>query len=305
MSLNLDVLGECICDENAPIAKRMRCCFILKSMGTNEAVDRLALGMDSSSVLLKHEIMYVMGQMKLPHANSTLEKVLRNENEDPVVRHEAAEALAAIGSAESIQIIEEYSRSTVKEVAETCQIALERLRWLNGHVTERKDGEESVDLERDSDSSMYVSVDPAPAAPIRSLEELEKIYLDVDHQHSLYQRYKAMFALRNIGSNEAVEVLVKGFADSSAVFRHEIAFVLGQMQNQYAIPFLTEVLKKDHEHEMVRHEAAEALGAMADKSTVELLESFKQCNDRIVSESCDVALDIHEYWTAADYTEHV
>jgi deoxyhypusine monooxygenase len=288
MSENWSVedMGRILSSESEPIAKRMRCCFLLKSMGTNAAIDALALGMGSSSVLLKHEIMYVMGQMGLVHAEDVLERVLRDEAEDPVVRHEAAEAIGAIGSTGKLELLAEYSQSKVKEVAETCQIAYDRLNWMIKNKGREQD-----------DDSAFTSVDPAPAEKMKSLEELECILLDQSGKYSLFQRYKAMFALRNIGTNEAVTILVKGFQDSSAVFRHEIAFVLGQMQNPFAIPELTKVLLKDGEHEMVRHEAAEALGAMADENTVKLLEKFRSHSQKIVSESCDVALDIHDYWT--------
>jgi deoxyhypusine monooxygenase len=277
-------LGIILSNESAPIAQRMRCCFLLKSMGNAQAIDALALGMKSPSVLLKHEIMYVMGQMGLVHAEPVLERVLRDEREDPVVRHEAAEAIGAIGSVEKLNLLDEFRFSSVKEVAETCQIAYDRLKWVIEHGS-GKDNE-----------SAYCSVDPAPAAKTRSLQELEEILIDQSGKYSLFERYKAMFALRNLGSNEAVTVLVKGFQDSSAVFRHEIAFVLGQMQNPFAIPALKVMLMKDGEHEMVRHEAAEALGAMADESTLKLLEQFRSHPQKIVSESCDVALDIHDYW---------
>jgi deoxyhypusine monooxygenase len=280
-----DQLGIVLANESAPIAQRMRCCFLLKSMKSAEAVEALSLGMKSASVLLKHEIMYVMGQMGLVCAEPVLERVLRDENEDPVVRHEAAEAIGAIGSVERLGLLDEFRNSSVKEVAETCQIAYDRLNYVKEYG-KNGGGEESA----------YCSVDPAPPAKIRSLEELEEVLIDQKGKYSLFERYKAMFALRNLGTNEAVSVLVKGFQDSSAVFRHEIAFVLGQMQNTFAIPALKEMLLKDGEHEMVRHEAAEALGAMADESTLKLLEEFRSHPQKIVSESCDVALDIHDYW---------
>ena len=45
-----------------------------------------------------------------------------------------------------------------------------------------------------------------------------------------------------------------GFADSSALLKHELAYVLGQMKDPYAIPVLTDVLKTETEDPMVRHE---------------------------------------------------
>ena len=38
----------------------------------------------------------------------------------------------------------------------------------------------------------------------------------------LFQRYRAMFSLRNMGTEEAVLALAHGFTDKSALFRHEI-----------------------------------------------------------------------------------
>jgi deoxyhypusine monooxygenase len=80
-----------------------------------------------------------------------------------------------------------------------------------------------------------------------------------------------MFALRNIcaqrdtgsGSegDEAALALVSGMLSerSSALFRHEVAFVLGQLQRPSTVPGLVRALTDLHEHRMVRHEAAEVL----------------------------------------------
>jgi len=45
-------------------------------------------GFQDESALLKHELAYCLGQTKNPSALSTLEAVLRNKDEDPMVRHE-------------------------------------------------------------------------------------------------------------------------------------------------------------------------------------------------------------------------
>ena len=78
----------------------------------------------------------------------------------------------------------------------------------------------------------------------------------------MFERMRAVFSLRNNRSTEAVEVLCKGFAVNSALLRHELAYVLGQMQDNHAVPTLIEVLSDEDEHVMVRHEVAEALGAI-------------------------------------------
>lgn len=46
---------------------------------------------------------------------------------------------------------------------------------------------------------------------------------------------------------------------------------------------------------MVRHEAAEALGAIADDSCLAVLQNFREDPDQIVADSCEVALDMFEF----------
>ena len=85
----------------------------------------------------------------------------------------------------------------------------------------------------------------------------------VDLQIIFLIRYKAMFALRNIGDEESIKALGSGLTDSSALFRHEIAFVLGQAASPHAVQELISRLRDDEESPMVRHECAEALGSIA------------------------------------------
>jgi len=129
----------------------------------------------------------------------------------------------------------------------------------------------------------------------KSYEELEKVYLD--EKQSLFERYRAMFTLRDLNTKTAVQILCKGFKNNkSALFKHEIAFVLGQMMNENAVDTLIEVLKNESEHEMVRHEAAEALGAIAKDQVLPVLQQYQYDKQTVVKESCEVALDMHEYW---------
>lgn len=66
-------------------------------------------------------------------------------------------------------------------------------------------------------------------------------------------------------------VTFSGFKASSALFRHEVAFIFGQMQDERSVPFLKQTLEDTNEHEMVRHEAAEALGSIATDECTEIL----------------------------------
>jgi len=120
----------------------------------------------------------------------------------------------------------------------------------------------------------------------------------IDKNLSMFKRYRALFSLRNIGNSDAVLAICEGFKDSSALFRHEIAYVLGQIQHRIAISYLKIVLENKDEHSMVRHEAAEALGSIASDQTLPLMKKYAKDNERVVRESCEVALDIADYMTS-------
>ena len=97
----------------------------------------------------------------------------------------------------------------------------------------------------------YLSVDPAPAvSESKPVSDLSNELLDTNL--SLFQRYRAMFSLRNLNSDEAALALISGFKDSSALFRHEIAYVLGQMQRNVTVDGLIHVLRNKEEHRMVK-----------------------------------------------------
>lgn len=240
------------------------------------------------SELLKHELAYCLGQIGNPRANSTLEKVLEDLQEHEMVRHEAAEALGAIGSLESLPILEKYLGDKNESVVETCELAIDKIKYENDPKTK---------AEREaSNKSLYNSVDPAPpTTETKSVEELEAQLINPDLK--LFKRYRAMFALREIGNTEAVLALAKGLKDKSALFRHEVAYVFGQLQHPASVPALTECLQDKNEVHMVRHEAAEALGSIATPEVLATLEGFKQDNEQVVRESCVVALDMYEYET--------
>lgn len=138
--------------------------------------------------------------------------------------------------------------------------------------------------------SEYGSVDPAPPSVESNIYTLKDILLDEDSK--MFLRMRSVFSLRNNRSSDAVLALCEGFKASSALLRHELAYVLGQMQDKLAVPTLIEVLSDESEHVMVRHEAAEALGAIGDRSARPTLERFLSDPLPEVSESCEVALDL-------------
>ncbi|KAL6051594.1 Deoxyhypusine hydroxylase [Balamuthia mandrillaris] len=279
-------IKEMLMDTSLPVAPRFRAVFTLRNIGGELAIDALAEAlMADKSALLKHEIAYVLGQMQNPHAIPYLNQVLADAEEDPMVRHEAGEALGAIGDPKSLEVLERFATDPRPEVSETCSLAIDTIKYK---LKENK--------KTPNHPSPYCSVDPAPRYSTDDVQKLKTRLLD--ESLPLFKRYRAMFALRDIGDTEAVEALAAGFRDSSALFRHEIAYVLGQMAHEHAAPSLTVILKDMNEHYMVRHEAAEALGAIASSEIMPMLQDF--CNDKeqVVRESCLVAVDVSDYNTS-------
>ena len=149
--------------------------------------------------------------------------------------------------------------------------------------------------------SQYGSVDPAPPSLETDIEKLKLQLLDENNQ--MFLRMRTVFSLRNIGSDEACLALCSAFAAKSALLRHELAYVLGQMQNNVALPTLIERLSDLEDHIMVRHEAAEAMGAIGDHSAKPILERFLSDENIEVAESCEVALDLLNWCRTAEWED--
>ncbi|KAI0926845.1 deoxyhypusine hydroxylase [Taiwanofungus camphoratus] len=294
---------------NVPLHNRFRALFTLKALKNDEAVRIISKGFSDDSALLKHELAYCLGQMKRTCALPVLESVLSDEKEDPMVRHEAAEAMGAISSRSSVPVLQRYLSDPERSVRETCEIALAKIDWDNSD-----EGRKHWCAASSSTDQAYTSIDPAPpssrllsgkAAPEDSSESsivnLRRTLLDTNRP--LFERYRAMFALRNIGTPGAVDALAAGFTDDSELFKHEIAFVFGQLLSTHSVPPLLAILQNPQESDMVRHEAAEALGGIATPEVLPYLKEWMQRPDapRVVRESCQVAIDMWEYENSGEF----
>ena len=267
--------------------------------------------------LLRHEFAYVMGQLRDERSTSILEKTLLDENDNAMVRHECAEALGAIGSTSSIAVLEKCGKNDRSvEVGETCRLALDYIRWKSNGG---KEGEESAPIACACMLSPYSSIDPgtrdnavqsacparliaskklkkAPPHPRHAKMETAEIgAILLNESEPLFERFRAMFSLRNRGGKDCVKQLGNALVNdaSSALLRHEVAYVLGQLQHSDAVEYLELSLKRKNEHSMVRHESAEALGAIEERwgECETILSQFLHDDDDVVRESCLVALD--------------
>lgn len=127
---------------------------------------------------------------------------------------------------------------------------------------------------------------------------------------SLAKRFRALFSLKHLASNpsspsynavassQAISAIASAFETASALLGHELAYVLGQTKNVLAIPYLKERLLDLQEDAIVRHEAAEALGAIGDLSVLGLLRELRSPEkekELVVRETCEIAVDRLEW----------
>ena len=97
--------------------------------------------------------------------------------------------------------MQEHCQDKVTEVAETCQLAVERINWI---MDENKKSE----IDNAYKQNPYCSVDPTPSTSVKETDELKAILLD--EKLPLFERYRAMFALRNKGDDKSVIALAEG-----------------------------------------------------------------------------------------------
>ncbi|KAJ2377242.1 deoxyhypusine hydroxylase [Coemansia sp. RSA 2607] len=283
-------------DGNVPLPQRYRALFSLKGLNDDAAVQIIgeALSNEADTELFKHEVAYCLGQMCNKAAIPALVKAMADASLHDMVRHEAAESLGAISDPSVVPELEKYVNDACKPLAETCVIALEKIKYDHSKEVQSEDP-------RPQDS-IYSSVDPAPATTkTKSVDELKATLCNPEA--GLWKRYRAMFALREIGTEEAVLALAEGMETdkTSALFRHEIGFIFGEMQHPASVPALARVLANTEEESMVRHEAAEALGSVAVPEVKEILAMYVNDPEAVVRDSCIVALDMFDHEASGEF----
>jgi deoxyhypusine monooxygenase len=130
----VDALRRIITSEQEPLARRFRALFSLKYLASLQppseqsvpAIEAIAAAFASPSALLKHELAYCLGQSRHDAAIAPLRNVLQNKNEDSMCRHEAAEALGALGDEGSLPLLKDL-RDDAREPD-----VVNRIEWEHG-----------------------------------------------------------------------------------------------------------------------------------------------------------------------------
>jgi deoxyhypusine monooxygenase len=265
-------------NEQEDLGLRFKSLFSLKAIDTAEAIEAIEVALrQTTSTLLKHEICYCLGQGQNELGKQVLLRYLAHDKVDVMGQHEALEALGCFVDSSLLPLLETYGNNESEILVQTAYLAKKSI---------------ETKLQKKVEYA-YTSIDPSDALESKDLEEMENIMLN--ENLDFYHRYQAMFGIRNLKTAASVLSLGKGFKDSSTLFRHEIAFVYGQLRDPLSIPFLKDRLEDVSEHYMVRHECAEALGSIATDECLQLLKKYSQDENIVVKESCLVGIDMYEY----------
>ena len=285
--------GEVLMDPTQPLDARIRALHELREpnnpLTLSQKISYLMKTISGTrSVLLLHEVMYALGQIGEGDAACVafLGDILVDIGHDVVTRHEAGEALGAMMEPSALGVL--ASVVSPVEVAETCYLSIVRIKGSFPRVTP---------------GCEYSSVDPAPPHTVTDADYLRALLNDP--LADLFERYRAMFAMRD--AKDVVGLVAAMVSDkSSALLRHEVAFVLGQLEDIRSVDGLVEMLTRKEEHPMVRHEAAEALGAIATPTCWDAINTYANPDhepDQLVRDSCVVAQDMYRYyqkWSSAN-----
>ena len=109
----------------SPYLNAFRRFFSLRNLKGPGPRDALIQATRDSSNLLAHEAAFALGQMQDAEAIPALEAILNNLSLHPIVRHEAAKTLGAIGLESNIPLLKNsLVLDPTQEVRETCELAL-------------------------------------------------------------------------------------------------------------------------------------------------------------------------------------
>lgn len=300
---DVNVLKAILLNDKLEIKYRMNSLFKLRTIGTFEAVLALeeVLLKEASSDLIRHEVCYCFGQMTASEENKNeITRFLYKEVfEDPkrytpIVLHEAAEALGNISHDNNINLLEKFLNYEDDIIKETCEISVENLIWIKRTNNGESEGLNKLDL-------IYKTNDPSPPFNKNeyTLDKIKSIMHDAND--TLFNRYRAIFTLREFNNEKAVDILCECFDKTlkdkfSPLFKHEVSFILGQMcvKAKNALKQLEIVLKDEEEDPIVRHETALTLGEISEHK--DLLEKYTKHENQLIRESCEIALDFVDYW---------
>lgn len=203
-----------------------------------------------SSDLLQHEVMFILGQIKIESTLDYLISKYNDENESAVVRHEAGEAISNFLKFEDrvIPELNKHRNHSIPLIANTCQIALKKLE--NSHLREKYgkhipgslepaapfDEDEMTEFLKEKNylqedeffiwpMILEITIDKAEQFVLKTLLPIERMLFD-DSLHEFF-KYRMLYYLRNKGDLVSAVMLCRVMEQklrhkTSALLRHEV-----------------------------------------------------------------------------------
>ena len=116
-------------DLNKTEEERIQAAFHLENALEDESLNALIKGLFTDpSPIVRHEFAFSLGETSHPELVGTYLMKAIETDKNIFVRHEAILALATLGKKEFIPFVEKFLKDKEPEMAESAEIALQRLR---------------------------------------------------------------------------------------------------------------------------------------------------------------------------------
>ncbi len=259
-TLNIDELLK----SSGTSEQRIQSIFHLLFDDSNKSIDILNKVLEKDpSPIVRHEAAYILGEKENKLAVKPLIDAIESDTHKIVI-HEAALALANLGKLgypESEKILQHLLDHPDGDVADTAQIAIQRLQMkLNSSV---------LDFTLDNLRSTISDF---------SLENKEN-------------RIQASFLLMDDASTESIDILLMAInKEPSPIVKHELIFSLGECIDYRVVPELIKILNTEKNFFTV-HESLLALGTLGDMRAEDSIRSYLHHEDAGIAESAEIALE--------------
>lgn len=286
------------------VVKKYTAMMTLRTIGNEEAAKVLEEGyaLLGESELLRHDVMYCMGQMRVPRSLTFLLEHMNNPEEQSIVRHEAGEALANYHQQKD-EIIPEMKKHWDSEdslLKSTVHVGVGKLETLTPESSYGKKYQGTIEPAEPFSEPQLLEYfkkigieEVSEKAEIykKCLEILLKPYSEIGE----FYKYRICYYLRNEATPKSKEVLCELLKAEnreviSPLLRHELGFILGQINEKDAVieARLKEVSVDETEHPVVRHEAI--LSFYDVTKDQEFIDQFVKHENQLIRESVKVAI---------------
>lgn len=294
--------------ETQDVCDKYTAMMTLRTIGTEEAAEVLQEGYKylGESELLRHDVMYCIGQMKVKNSLEFLLGKMNDPKEKSIVRHEAGEALANYHSLRETIIPEmqvhwdsedELLKSTVRVGIGKLSTFTETSRYG------KKYGGTIEPAEPFNEAEVREFIESKGLESPKNQEELynqiHKLLLEDYSVVDEFPKYRLCYYLRDQADIRSKTILCdlmkpENRKAASALLRHELAFIMGQINNNDKViqDRLKEVSLDTTEHPVVRHEAI--LSFYDVTKDEEFIEQFLKHENQLIRESVEVAIKIGE-----------